>query len=56
MFNDCIITKDNHGPVVAFAIVSRNKISLDNNDNILNYDGKIAHVIHQYNRHPDIIN
>ena len=54
MFNDCIITKDNHGPIVAFAIVSRDKISLDN-DNVLNYDGQVAYVVHQYNRHPDIV-
>ena len=33
----------------------RKRIILDNNDNILNYNGEIASVFHQYNRHKDIV-
>ena len=35
---------------MTIGLTKRKKISIDNDDNILNYDGKIAAVIHQYDR------
>ena len=50
ILNNYLITRDNHGPVMTIGLTKRKKISIDNDDNILNYDGKIAAVIHQYDR------
>ena len=54
-FNDCVIISDNHGPVMTIALSLRSRLVLDKDDNLLNYDGKIASVVHQYNRKPDIV-
>ena len=50
LFNDSIIIKDNKD-----FITRRNKINLDNNNNILNYNGEIAAIVHQYDRHKDLV-
>ena len=54
LFKDCLIETDNHGPVMTLAIAKRENIFLDKDDNMLNYDGKITCVAHQYDRMLDI--
>ena len=54
ILSNYLIKKDNHGPVMTIGLTQRKKISIDNDDNILNYDGQIAAVIHQYDRKLDI--
>lgn len=46
-----LIFNDNHGPLMTIGIPRRKNIALDNETNILNYNGEIAAVIHQYDRH-----
>ena len=55
LFNDCIIKNDNHGYVLTIGMSNKNNILLDNNDNILNYNGEIAAVVHQYDRKHNIV-
>ena len=55
LFNDSIIIKDNKDFIMTIGATKRNKINLDNNDNILNFNGKIAAVVHQYDRHKDLV-
>lgn len=55
MFNDCIIKSDNSGPVMTVCLTKRTHIKLDKEKNILNRRGKIAAVIHQYDRKPDLM-
>ena len=55
MFKDCLIKSDNFGPVMTIGITNRSNIILDSQDNILNFEGEIAYIIHQYNRKKDII-
>lgn len=51
MFNDCLIKSDNkNGFVMTLALTNKKNIRFDNEDNILNGKGKIAAVIHQYDR------
>ena len=50
LFNDSIIKNDNHGYVLTIGKSNIKNIFLDNNDNILNYNGEIAAVVHQYDR------
>lgn len=54
IFNNCLIKSDNFGPVINIGFTKRENIILDSNDNILNFKGKIASVIHQYDRKKDI--
>ena len=54
LFNDNIIMSDNTGPIMAICITGTNKILLDSNNNVLNNKGKIAAIVHQYDRKPDI--
>ncbi len=54
ILNDYLITNDNHGPVMTIGLTERNKISIDKDNNILNFNGQIAAVIHQYDRKLDI--
>ena len=51
-FEDCIIIKDNHGPLMTIGITKQD-ISLDNDINLINFDGQIAAVIHQYDKVPE---
>ena len=56
MFNDCLIKSDNkNGFVMTIALTNISNIILDHENNILNGKGKIAAVIHQYDRKPDLV-
>ena len=54
LFNDVMILKNNSGPVMTICVTKRKYINLDSNDNVLNFNGEIAAVVHQYDRKPDI--
>lgn len=54
IFNDSIIKSDNYGPVITIGRSIRENIFLDSENNILNYAGDIAGVVHQYDRKKDI--
>ena len=54
IFNDSLIIKDNHDFLMTIGSTPRNKIILDKEYNILNFNGKIASVVHQYDRKKDI--
>ena len=51
-FEDCIIIKDNHGPLMTIGI-TKQEVRLDNDTNLINFDGQIAAVIHQYDKIPE---
>ena len=55
IFGNYIIKSDNYGPVMTIGLTNRENIHLDFKDNILNFNGKIAAVIHQYDRKDDIV-
>jgi len=55
LFGDSIIMSDNTGPIMAICITGTNKVLLDSNNNVLNNKGKIAAIVHQYDRKPDIV-
>ena len=55
MFNDCLIKSDNYGPIMTIGLTKNEKIIMDSNDNILNFKGEIAAVIHQYDRKEAIV-
>ena len=56
MFNDCLIKSENYnGPVMTIGLTKNENIKFDSENNILNGKGKIAAVIHQYDRKPDIV-
>ena len=55
LFNDSVIKYDNHGFVLTIGMSNRKNIVLDNDNNILNYNGQIAAVVHQYDRKHDIV-
>ena len=56
LWNDCLIKSENRdGPVMTIGLVRRYFINLDSNNNVLNRMGEIASIVHQYDRHPDII-
>lgn len=48
------ISSDEYGPVITLGLTNRKNIVLDTKNNILNYNGQIASIIHQYDRYPDI--
>ena len=55
MFNDCIITSDIYsGPILTVGLSNKN-FSYDSEDNLLNFKGDIAAVIHQYDRKPKLV-
>lgn len=55
MFKDCLIKSENkNGQVMTIGNAIRETIKLDSNNNILNGNGDIASVIHQYDRKSDI--
>ena len=56
IFNESLIKSDNNGPVMTICLTKRTHIKLDREKNILNGRGKIAAVIHQYDRKPDLFN
>ena len=56
MFNDCLITSENKdGPIMTVGQLPKNKIYFDLDDNVVNGEGKVAAVIHQYDRIPQIV-
>ena len=57
MFSDCLVKSNNtNGFVMTIGLSKRKNIILDKNNNILNGNGLIGAVIHQYDRYPDIVN
>ena len=55
MFNNCIITSDIYsGPIMTVGLSNKN-FYYDSEDNLLNLNGDIAAVIHQYDRKPKIV-
>ena len=55
LFEEYLIKSDNFGSVITIGLTPRENINLDSKNNILNFKGEIASVIHQYDRKPDII-
>jgi len=56
LFNDCLkISQNTNGPVMTIGLTKRENIKLDYKNNILNGEGQIASVIHQYDRKEDIV-
>jgi len=56
LFNDCLkISKNRDGPVMTIGLTKRENIKMDSQNNILNENGQIASVIHQYDRKKDIV-
>ncbi len=55
IFRDYLVKSDNYGPVMTIGLTQRSNIHLDSKGNILNFNGKIAAVIHQYDRKKDIV-
>ena len=49
-----IIFSDEYGEVLTLGLTGRNKIILDSEQNILNFNNQIASIVHQYDRYPDI--
>ena len=54
MFNNCLIKSDNYGPVMTIGLSKTENVTVDSQDNILNFKGEIAAVIHQYDRKKNI--
>ena len=52
--NWTVIFSDEYGKVITLGLTGRNKINLDQQQNILNFKGEIASIVHQYDRYPDI--
>lgn len=56
LWNDCLITSENRdGPIMTIGLVKRCYLNIDSNNNVLNRKGEIASIVHQYDRHSDII-
>ena len=55
ILNDSVIKSDNNGPIMTICVTKRGKISLDSDNNVLNFQGKVAAIVHQYDRKPDIV-
>ena len=54
LFNDCLVKSENkNGAVMTIGLTSN--LKFDSEDNLLNFKGEIASVIHQYDRHPSIV-
>ena len=54
LFNDCLVKSENKdGAVMTIGLASN--LKFDSEDNLLNFKGEIASVIHQYERHPSIV-
>mgnify|MGYP006988925540 CR=1 FL=1 len=56
MFKDCLIKSENkNGTIMTLGLLDRKQIYFDLDDNIVNGEGKVAAVIHQYDRIPQIV-
>ena len=42
---------DLDGPVMTVGLTKKGNLSLDSENNIINYNGKVASIVHQYDRH-----
>ena len=50
-----LIKSDNFGPIMTLGLTDINKIYLDCNENILNFQNEIASIIHQYDRKENLV-
>ena len=56
LFKDCLIKSENQdGPIMTIKLTKDEQIYLDLNDNVLNRKGKIAAIVHQYDRKKIIV-
>ena len=55
LFSDYLLKSDNYGPVMTIGKTKPHNIIFDSDENILNFSGEIAAVIHQYDRKIDIV-
>ena len=55
ILEECLIKSDNFGPVMTIGLTDRKNLILDKDNNLLNFKGEIAAVVHQYDRKPDIM-
>ena len=55
IFQDCLVKSDNFGPIMTIGLSKPSDIVFDSLNNILNFRGEIASVIHQYDRKPNVI-
>ena len=54
--NDTIITNENkNSPILTLGVASNESFIIDSKDNILNINGEIAAIVHQYDRHKNIV-
>ena len=54
IMNNSLVINDNKGPIMTIGLSKVENIFLDYKGNILNYNGEIASVIHQYDRKTEI--
>ena len=54
IFDNFLVKSDNYGPIMTIGLSNRKNISLDKEQNILNFGGEVAAVVHQYDRMVDI--
>ena len=56
LFNDCLIKSENtEGHVMTVGMLKKDNIKFDSKNNLLNGKGEIAAVVHQYDRHKEIV-
>ena len=55
LFKEYIIKNDNYGPVMTIGLTKTDKLQFDSHDNLLNFNGEVAAVIHQYDRKPLVV-
>ena len=56
LFKDCLIKSENKdGPIMTIKLTKDEQIHFDLNDNVLNRNGKIAAIVHQYDRKKNIV-
>ena len=55
-FNNRVIFSDNFGPVITLGLTERKNIIINySKKQIINFEGQIASIVHQYDRHQDIV-
>lgn len=54
LLKEFIVKSDNYGPVMTVGLTQSKNLILDNENNLLNFKGEIAAVIHQYDRKNEI--
>ena len=53
-FKNYLIKSDNYGPIITIGLSKPESVIVDSEDNILNFKGEIAAIIHQYDRKKNI--